>query len=195
MKKNLIFVLLTVAISSSCIYSTQTTEAGKKTNDDLKETLYFSIAIPDSWIYEGYSATYAADMMGYGIINAISLYPNTFDDEEIQIDKSGVLVIVQQDQRYSIKNAPLETYVKKKISIGQENNANFTSQEKIIVDGEEAIKVYSESVGEHTGLKYIEYFMMYNDLPYHIMYQSDQENYDKYLPEFEQMVKTFKFRD
>ena len=39
--------------------------------------------------HQGFSDTYAADVMGYGLINAIELYPNTFDSEEVS-DVKGV---------------------------------------------------------------------------------------------------------
>jgi hypothetical protein len=31
--------------------------------------------------------------------------------------------------------------------------------------------------------------------PYHIQYSADAKNYEKYLPEFEEMVKSFRFTD
>jgi hypothetical protein len=47
----------------------------------------------------------------------------------------------------------LDTYVKSRIT---PNTSNITSQEKTVIDGEEAIKVYHLGVGDYEGLKYIE---------------------------------------
>ena len=47
----------------------------------------------------------------------------------------------------------MDSYVKSKIT---PNTSNITSQEKTVIDGEEAIKVYHLGVGDYEGLKYVE---------------------------------------
>ena len=37
------------------------------------------------------------------------------------------------------------------------------------------------------------YFVMHDDQPYYLNYIANAKDFEKYLPQFEQMVKSFKF--
>ena len=43
------------------------------------------------------------------------------------------------------------------------------------------------------GRNSIFYFVMHDDQPYYLNYIANAKDFEKYLPEFEQMLKTFKF--
>ena len=180
---NTLILMLLSIISASVVLVSQSVEAGEKNN--VEETAYFSIEPLDNWIYETYASSYSADIMGYGVSNAIHLYPNEFDDY------STTSIEIKQVAEYSVKNAPLEKFFKSYSNLP--NIMNITSQAKSIIDGEEAIKIYGTGIGDFSGTKYVAYFTMYDNESYYLGYQSDQENYDKYLPEFEQMIQTFNF--
>ena len=187
----LLLGVLAVLFSASVVLVSQSVEAGEKNN--VEETAYFSIEPLDNWIYDIYSDSTSVDFTGLGPSNTMTLFPNVFDAEETNNNK-GVKVTIQQDERYSVKNAPLATYVKYKID-QQTDIMNVTSQEKMIVDGEETIKINGVGVGDSSGLKYVRYLIMHDNEPYYMGYRSELQHFDKYLPEFEQMVQTFQFKD
>ena len=166
------------------------------TNTTEVKNWYFQIEVPDNWIYEEYSDSPAADMLGFGPKNSISLVPNEFNINEIKNGNISEVAAAffQKDFRYNIKNAPLDMYLQYKLD--DQPAMNMTSQEKIVVDGEEAIKIYSEGIEPTVSeIKYLEYLFIHNNEPYLIMYAGNLNNYEKYLSEFEKMVKTFRFEE
>jgi hypothetical protein len=42
-------------------------------------------------------------------------------------------------------------------------------------------------------IKFLEYMLMHGNQPYYIEYMANEKDYEKYLPQFEQIVKSFKF--
>jgi hypothetical protein len=87
----------------------------------------------------------------------------------------------------------LEAYVKYKIN----NNGdvwNATSQDNAIVGKEEAIKVYGNGTNAYGDLRFVEYLVIHDKEPYQLDFSANMKDYDKYLPEFEQMVKSFRFK-
>ena len=80
------------------------------------------------------------DVLGFGPVNAIMLYPNEVSSDSLEKgEKIGVISRFVQDTRYPIKNAPLTEYVKYK---NEENSGvKTTLQENITIDGQKAIKI------------------------------------------------------
>lgn len=74
------------------------------------------------------------------------------------------------------------------------------TSENATIGGERAIKVFinstdlTKSLANVTvSLVTLSYYVMHDDQPYFLNYLANAKDYQKYLPHFEQMVKTFKF--
>jgi hypothetical protein len=161
----------------------------------------FSIEVPNGWVYREDLFT----------DNGILLTPNEFgdilisDNDSILLDvlKDKVLVQIASDSNFPIKNAPVEMYVK---VTHQDENIFSPRYENTTIGGEKAIKVYYNTTGIVNALEALDeanvidsplvvtsYNAMHDDKPYFLVYTSGAKNYQKYLPQFEQMAKTFKF--
>jgi hypothetical protein len=72
----------------------------------------------------------------------------------------------------------------------------ITSQHYTTIGNDKAVRIEtneSASFGNKTEIAF--YFMMHGKKPYAIGYVADPKNYVKYLPEFEQIVKSLRFVD
>ena len=74
-------------------------------DDERATNFYFSIKPLDTWIYEEYSNSVMVDFMGFGLKNAINLWPSQLDLSDT--NKTSLLAEFKQDESYTIKNAPL----------------------------------------------------------------------------------------
>lgn len=152
----------------------------------------FSFEVPNGWVYKE----------DFVFDNGTLLTPNEFADVLINTsalldDLDGVMVELAPDPRFPIKNAPVEIYAKHALKFV--NNPSLT-YENATVGGERAIKVFinstdlTKSLANVTvSLVAVSYYVMYDDQPYFLNYMANAKYYQKYLPQFEQMVKTFKF--
>ena len=168
------------------------------------ENAYFSIKVPDTWTYQEISNTAMADLLGRGPGNSIFLTPGEFGNllvepkegersviEKIQQD-GGVLSGFLQDTTYTIKNSPLDAYLKYRI--GQEGgNWNVTSMDNGTIAKEKAVKISLNGTNESGNLRKVYYLLLHDKDPYALSYMANSKDFDKYLPEFEQMVRSFKF--
>jgi hypothetical protein len=178
-----ITVLLMGLTSVTIIYATN-----NQTESERVENVYFSINIPDSWTYVEYSS-------------GIQLAPNEFtdvlqaslEDPENTVGE-GVLSIFTKDIDYVIKNAPLESYVK--YLINELGITNITSQKYVTVGGEKAVRLSSNESEQWGNVDFTLYLVMHDKEPYKLEYGGIPNNiYEKYLPEFEEIVKSFTFAD
>jgi hypothetical protein len=156
----------------------------------------FSIEVPNGWVYRE------------NILNDVNilLTPNEFadlitDNASITygLNEGGVVAELAPDRNFPIKNAPLEKYVKHTLRFASSSALTY---ENATIGGERAIKVYingtdlaSTSVMPNitSSVNTISYYVMYHDQPYYLSYVANTKDYQKYLPQFEQMVKSFKF--
>jgi hypothetical protein len=161
--------------------------------------LYFSIHIPDNWTYIESSNTPEAKNTGFGPGNSIELTPNEFSEILLnrdivklseKIQDGGALAHFTQDTDYP-KNAPLESYVK--YQIDNYGILNITSQQYTTVGKEKSVRIYANEAAYYGNSKIALYLLMHDNEPYYIGYLAGAKNYEKYLPEFEQMVKSFTF--
>jgi hypothetical protein len=166
------------------------------------ENLYFSIKIPDDWTYVQYSYTPEAKTTGYGPGNSIILTPSKFSDMLLILDfqkysekiqEGGLSARFHQDTDYLIKNAPLESYVK--YVIDNYGIQNITSQHYTTVGNEKAVRISANDSATYGNSSIVLYLVMHDKQPYEINYIANSKNDEKYLPEFEQMVKSFRFVD
>jgi hypothetical protein len=179
-----VMIVFSLAFGSSAI-------AG---GNDNVGNLYFSINIPDSWTYTESSDTLQARTQGLGPLNRIDLTPNEFSESLLggnSEKQEGVIAIFTQDIDYRIKNAPLESYVK--YQINNNNIQNITSQQYTTVGKEKAVRIYADESAQSGYAPAVLYLVMHDKEPYQMQYIGSPKNFEKYLPAFEQMVKSFRF--
>jgi hypothetical protein len=160
---------------------------------------YFSIKIPDSWAYTE-SFTPESNNIIFGPTNGILLTLDNFSNMLLSPDKEkysekiqegGLSARFNQDNGYRIKNAPLESYVR--YAIDDYGIQNITSQHYTTVGKEKAVRIDANESAYYGDSNIVLYLLMHDKKPYQINYIANPKNYEKYLPEFEQMVKSFRF--
>jgi hypothetical protein len=168
------------------------------------DNLYFSLNVPESWPYAEYSNTGMASLLGRGPVNLVVTAPSNFSHiiTETEDDRSvyeklldgGAYGDFRQDTDYSIKNAPLETYAK---HIANDNYLgwNITSQQDSTVGKQKAMKISYTGFDEYKKIKVLQYLVFHDKQPYLIEYIANVNDYDKYLTDFEAMVKSFRFEN
>jgi hypothetical protein len=72
---------------------------------------------------------------------------------------------------------------------------NITSQQYTTVGNEKAVRISANDSAGYGNSNIVLYVIMHDKQPYQISYIANSKNYEKYLPEFEQMVKSFRFAD
>jgi hypothetical protein len=168
--------------------------------NDKFENQYFSINIPKTWTYIEYSSTTEAAKTGFGPGNEIWLTPNQFSDflliddvKEIikKLPEGGALAGFFQDGQYRIKNSPLESYVKHVID--KYGIFNITSQQYTTVGKEKSVSLHANHSAGLDNINIALYAIIYDNEPYAMVYMANTEYYEKYLSDFEQMVKSFGF--
>ena len=149
----------------------------------------FSIDIPDNWAYE------------QGIFPVVALTPNEYGVLLVNHSKpltekmkdEGAFASFEQERNIPIKNADFDVYVNYKID--RQDGMNVTSKENVTLDNEAAVKIQGDGIKSFSGIKFVEYMLMHNEQPYFIAYMANVKDFEKYLPEFEQIVKSLKFVD
>lgn len=139
--------------------------------------MYLSGRAPSRWAYR-------ADFL---VNNSIILTPNEFSNFLVADDPStsllnlieqGVLVEIGLDNSYHLENA----------TIGGE------SAIKVFINGTDTGK-YSPRKNVTGSINSINYFVIHYDEAYYLYYIANVNDYFRYLPYFEQIIKTFKFLD
>jgi hypothetical protein len=157
----------------------------------------FSIEVPNGWVYRE----------DFIFDNGLMLTPNEFADVLINTSalldvKDGVVMAeLRPDPNFPLKNAPVEIYANHTLKIVR---GFAPTIENATIGGERAIRAFlnSTDVASKLGKTNIpvslvttSYYVMHNDKPYVLDFIANAKTYQKYLPEFEQIVKTFRFID
>lgn len=151
------------------------------------------------------SNTAMASFMGSGPGNQVIAVPAEFgnlllnneDDPSIndKMEISGALSQLSQDTDYSIKNAPLTTYVEH--HKGNFPLWNYTSQQDTIVGKQKAVRIEGDASSDN--LKAVIYLVLHDgddgQDAYYLSYLANEKDYERFLPEFEEMVKSFRFEN
>jgi hypothetical protein len=165
---------------------------------------YFSIIIPDNWTYaEHYMIGMTmAGSHGNGSVNLVALAPSAFakalvvnENKESPYDKmfnGGAYSTLRQDIDYPNKNSTLEEYAKYRIN-SIIPGVNLTSQQDTIIGNEKAIRIDGNGTNKLKNLNYVAYLVLHDKVPYYLDYIANTKDFQKYLLQFEQMIKTFKF--
>lgn len=158
----------------------------------------FSLSVLDNWAYRDPTIDNPLAKIFAGGAS-IGLVPNEFSNmlvntsQELSgntIQNGGAYSIFQLDTEYPYRNIPLETYTQYNINLSP---VKIFSQENTPVGGEKAVKIHRTPRTNITNLEVVDYYVVHNGKPYFIQYAANVKDYQKYLPQFEQMVKTFKF--
>ena len=189
-----LIIPLTIGVAIVFLFSTLDGIYGQKN----VVSPYFSVEVPNGWVYRE----------NFGNNDHILLAPNEFADLLIADNVSaslsdlrygGFMVELAPDFNFPIKNPPLDTYVK---LILNRDGFSPSRYENATIGGERAIKIYSnrsdlgnpnEMPDVTNSLNGLGYYVIHHDNPYYLNYIANAKDYQKYLPQFEQMVKTFKF--
>jgi len=202
MKSLILMAMLTSSVNVAVLSLLLNSEAYAVTAN----TTDFLIQVPNGWVYRENFRLYNE------LDNNILLTPNDFaskllPDNVYNFDvMNGTFAELAADPTFPIKNAPLEMYLKHATRFSTGLPLRY---ENATVGGEKAIKVLMNSTVLANAIKQanksadlsavptlitVSYFVIHNDQPYYLNYQSNAtKDYQKYLPQFEQMVKSFKF--
>jgi hypothetical protein len=189
--KSLLLFISTLGITPALTLSVSNIHAATVNNTD------FSIEVPNGWVYRE----------DFFFDNGTLLTPNEFAEFLITpnmsaftgVGKNAPLAEIAPDPRFPIKNAPVEIYAKYASKFA---NNFFPTYENATIGGERAIKLFLNSTditsklaktNVTANLVTTSYFVIHDDQPYFLSYMANAKDYQKYQPQFEQMVKTFKF--
>jgi len=159
--------------------------------------LPFSIEVPNTWSYTESPETPLEHALGLSSYSSVVLVPAKFADLLIQ-DKGNIemgngtaAILFAEDSDYTVKNAPPELYVK--FRMNKDDSLNVTSQQDTLVGKEKAVRIDGTKNDTSGPLKVSEYLLTHNNEPYIIRYIASTNDFKKYLPDFELMVRSFMF--
>src|SRR4030095_3528397 len=194
-EKWLMMTLASVAISLTVGFVLiQYAHAQTVDNQTTVDTAEFSISVPDNWAYQR------------GIYSQVGLTPNEFGEFLVNAFKGykeemkdgGAYAEFRYACYYPIENAPFDVFVKYQLDKNF-HGFNVTSKQNVTIDNEPAVKMYADGIAidyidlDYTGIKSVLYWVWHDEKPYTLEYTASVKDFEKYLPQFEQMVKTFKF--
>ncbi len=202
-----LYLALTASISTALIVVLilSSSEAKIYAIRDVNNT-YFSIDVADDWRYAEHSIMAMEHSMGdaenNGPVNLLTLAPAEFA-ESLVVNKDnqsaygkmfdgGAYSTLRHDIDYPTENASLKAYVEHRIN-SIISGVNLTSQHETIVGDEKAVRIEGIGINKLINLKYVAYLVLHDNDPYYLEYIANVNDFQKYLPQFEQMVKTFKF--
>ncbi len=159
--------------------------------------LPFSIEIPDSWTYTETPEPPMEHLLGVSSYSSVVLVPAKFAELLIQ-DKGDIgmgngtgAIVFAEDSDYTVKNAPPDLYVK--FRMNKDDSLNVTSRQDTTVGKEKAVRIEGSKNDISGNVRLLEYLIVHNDEPYIIRYIASTNDFERYLPDFELMVKSFMF--
>ena len=166
-------------------------------NQTTVNTTDFSIDIPDNWAYQNLENRFWEQVW-------ISLIPTEFSNFVINTSQEligesilngGAYSFFARDSEYPYRNVPVEAYTQYKMYNIQSYPETIFSQQNVTIDGEKAIKFHRTALNNLTNIQLIDYYVIHDGKPYFIHYVANAKDFEKYLPQFEQIVKSFRFVD
>lgn len=70
---------------------------------------------------------------------------------------------------------------------------NITLLQDTTVGKENAVR--SEAKVPYANFRILQYLVLHNDKAYYLQYVANNQDYDKFLPEFEALVESFRFNE
>jgi hypothetical protein len=157
----------------------------------------FSIDVPESWTYTETPESPMEHLSGVSSYSSVVLVPAKFaelliqDKGDIEMGNGTVAIVFAEDSDYTVKNAPPDLYVK--FRMNKDDSLNVISQQDTTVGKEKAVRIEGNKNGTSGNVRLLEYLISHNDEPYIIRYIASPNDFDRYLPDFELMVKSFMF--
>jgi hypothetical protein len=159
--------------------------------------LPFSIEIPDSWTYTETPEPPMEHVLGVNSYSSVVLVPAKYaelliqDKGDIEMGNGTGAIVFAEDSDYTVKNAPPDLYVK--FRMNKDDSLNVTSQQDTTVGKEKAVRIEGSKNDTSGNVRLLEYLISHNDEPYIIRYIATTNDFERYLPDFELMVKSFMF--
>jgi len=190
--KNMYLTLIATTTILSILFLLQSAYSAEKFKG-----LPFSIEIPDSWTYTETPEPPMEHLLGVSSYSSVVLVPAKFAELLIQ-DKGDIgmgngtgAIVFAEDSDYTVKNAPLDLYVK--FRMNKDDSLNVTSRQDTTVGKEKAVRIEGSKNDISGNVRLLEYLIVHNDEPYIIRYIASTNDFERYLPDFELMVKSFMF--
>jgi hypothetical protein len=161
--------------------------------------LPFSVEIPDTWAYTETPDPPIEHVLGVTSYTSVVLVPVHFaelliqETSDIVMSNGSAAIVFAKASDYSVKNAPLDLYVKYRMN--EDKLLNVISHQDTIVGKEKAVRIEASKNETSGNIKLLEYLLLHNNEPYVIRYIAGVNEFERYLPEFELMVKSFTFRE
>jgi len=159
--------------------------------------LPFSIEVPDSWSYTETPEPPLEHVLGVSSYSSVVLVPAKFaelliqDKGDIGMGNGTAAILFAEDSDYTVKNAPPELYVK--FRMNKDDSLNVTSRQDTTVGKEKAVRIEGSKNDTSGNIKLLEYLIIHNNESYIIRYITSMNDFERYLPDFELMVKSFMF--
>jgi len=159
--------------------------------------LPFSIEIPDTWAYTETPEPPMERVLGVSSYTSVVLVPVDFAElliqveEDIEMGNGSAAIVFAKASDYSVKNAPLDLYVKYRMN--EDDSFNDITQQDTTLGKEKAVKIEGSKNDISGNIRQLEYLLLHNNEPYLIRFIAGMNNFERYLPDFELMVKTFTF--
>lgn len=159
--------------------------------------LPFSIEIPDSWTYTETPEPPIEHLLGVSSYSSVVLVPAKFaelliqDKGDIGMGNGTAVIVFAEDSDYTVKNAPPDLYVK--FRMNKDDSLNVTSRQDTTVGKEKAVRIEGSKNDISGNVRLLEYLILHNNEPYIIRYIASTNDFERYLPDFELMVKSFMF--
>jgi hypothetical protein len=159
--------------------------------------LPFSIEIPDGWTYTETPEPPMEHVLGVSSYSSVVLVPAKYaelliqDKGDIEMGNGTGAIVFAEDSDYTVKNAPPDLYVK--FRMNKDDSLNVTSQQDTTVGKEKAVRIEGSKNDTSGSVRLLEYLISHNDEPYIIRYIATTNDFERYLPDFELMVKSFMF--
>jgi len=190
--KNMYLTLIATTTILSILFLLQSAYSAEKFKG-----LPFSIEIPDSWTYTETPEPPMEHLLGVSSYSSVVLVPAKFAELLIQ-DKGDIgmgngtgAIVFAEDSDYTVKNAPPDLYVK--FRMNKDDSLNVTSQQDTTVGKEKAVRIEGSKNDISGNVRLLEYLIVHNDEPYIIRYIASTNDFERYLPDFELMVRSFMF--
>jgi hypothetical protein len=161
--------------------------------------LPFSVEIPDTWAYTETPEPPIEHVLGVTSYTSVILVPVHFaelliqEKHDIAMGNGSAAIVFAKASDYSVMNAPLDLYVKYRMN--EDDSLDLISREDTIVGKEKAVRIDGSKNDTSGNIKLLEYLLLHNNEPYVIRYIAGVNEFERYLPEFELMVKSFTFRE
>jgi hypothetical protein len=154
----------------------------------------FSINVLDNWAYRQPNRLQEAfgdswmDLIPNVYIDFLVNPNKTISGEDIQ--NGGAYSLMELDTDYPYRNIPLDIYTQYNMNLSK---VKIFSKENATVGGEPAVIIHRGPRNNLTNIEVVDYYVIHDGKPYNLQYAANVKDFQKYLPQFEQMVKTFKF--